>query len=64
MAGVLVEGVELQREGDRQVVAQGGAATQVGGLEESSYLEVSRSVSRYLLLWDVNMHCEAPRRSS
>ena len=32
MAGVFVEGVELQREGDRQVVAQGGAAAQVGGL--------------------------------
>ena len=32
MAGVLFKGLELQREGDRQVVAQGGVAAQVGGL--------------------------------
>ena len=32
VAGVVVEAVELQREGDCQVVAQGGAAAEVGNL--------------------------------
>ena len=53
MAGVLVEGVELQREGDRQVVAQGGAAAQVGGLVDwYPSLAVTQSWSRYQLPWD------------
>ena len=53
MAGVFVEGVELQCEGDRQVVAQGGAAAQVGGLVDwYPSLAVTQSWSRNSLLWD------------
>ena len=51
MAGVFVEGVELQREGDRQVVAQGGAAAQVGGpVDWYPSMAVTQSWSRYQLL--------------